>query len=71
MLAHHTGRPERVHAGAFVTAMQALSPIACVVSFGLAFAYLIGDGIHQNLTNPAKRHPLSKGVERRRAAGKW
>ena len=54
-----------------MTAMQALSPIACIVSFGMAFAYLIGDGIHQAMTNPAKRHPLSKGVQRRRAGGKW
>ena len=54
-----------------MTALVACSPIAVLFAFGMAFAYLIGDGIHQNLTNPAKRHSLSKGVKRRRAAGKW
>jgi hypothetical protein len=54
-----------------VTALVACSPIAVVFAFGMAFAYIVVDGIHQNRTNPAKRHPLSKGVERRRAAGKW
>ena len=54
-----------------MTALVALSPLACVFSFGLIAVYIIGDTIHQNLTNPAKRPPLSKGVERRRAGGKW
>ena len=54
-----------------MTALVACSPIAVVFAFGMAFTYLIGDGIHQAMTNPAKRHPLSKGVQRRRAGGKW
>ena len=51
-------------------ALAALSPIAVVFGFGLAFAYIVGDGIHQNLTNPAQRQPISDRVLRRRAAGK-
>ena len=54
-----------------MTALVACSPLAAVTAFGMAFAYIIGDGIHQAMTNPAKRHPLSKGVQRRRAGGKW
>jgi hypothetical protein len=54
-----------------VTALVACSPIAVLFAFGMAFTYIVVDTIHQNLTNPAKRHPLSKGVERRRASGKW
>lgn len=53
-----------------MTALVTCSPLAVVFGFGLAFAYLVVDGIHQNRTNPAQRHPLSKGVERRRAVGK-
>ena len=51
-------------------ALAALSPIAFVFGFGLAFAYIIGDGLHQNRTNPAQRQPISDRVLRRRAAGK-
>jgi len=54
-----------------MTALVACSPIAVMFGFGMALAYIIGDGIHQAMTNPAKRHPLSKGVQRRRAGGKW
>jgi len=54
-----------------VTALVACSPIAVVFAFALVLTYIIGDGIHQAMTNPAKRHPLSKGVQRRRAGGKW
>jgi hypothetical protein len=54
-----------------VTALVACSPIAVLFAFGMAFTYIVGDTIHQNLTNPAKRPPLSKGVQRRRASGKW
>jgi hypothetical protein len=49
----------------------ACSPLAVVFAFVLVLTYIIGDGIHQAMTNPAKRHPLSKGVQRRRAGGKW
>jgi len=54
-----------------VTALVACSPLAVVFAFVLVLAYLIGDGIHQAMTNPAKRYPISKGVQRRRAGGKW
>ena len=53
-----------------MTALVACSPIAVVFGFGLALAYVIGDGLHQNRTNPAQRHPISDRVLRRRAAGK-
>ena len=53
-----------------MTALAACSPIAFVFGFGLAFAYIIGDGLHQNRTNPAQRQPISDRVLRRRAAGK-
>ena len=54
-----------------MTALVACSPLAAVTAFVLVLTYIIGDGIHQAMTNPAKRHPLSKGVQRRRASGKW
>ena len=53
-----------------MTALVACSPIAVVFGFGLAFVYVVVDGIHQNLTNPAQRHQISDRVLRRRAAGK-
>ena len=53
-----------------MTALVSCSPIAVVFGFGLAFVYAVVDGIHQNLTNPAQRHPISDRVLRRRAAGK-
>ena len=53
-----------------MTALVACSPIAVVFGFGLAFVYVVVNGIYQNLTNPAQRHPISDRVERRRAAGK-
>ena len=53
-----------------MTALVACSPIAVVFGFGLALAYIIGDGLYQNRTNPARRHPISDRVLRRRAAGK-
>ena len=53
-----------------MTALVACSPIAVVFGFGLAFVYVVVDGIHQNLTNPAQRQPISDRVLRRRAAGK-
>ena len=53
-----------------MTALVACSPIAFVFGFGVVMAYLIGDGLHQNRTNPAQRHPISDRVLRRRAAGK-
>lgn len=51
-------------------ALVACSPIAFVFGFGLAFFYVLVDGIHQNLTNPAQRQPISDRVLRRRAGGK-
>ena len=53
-----------------MTALVSCSPIAVVFGFGLAFVYVVVDGIDQNLTNPAQRHPISDRVLRRRAAGK-
>lgn len=54
-----------------MTALAALSPIAVVFAFALVLTYILGDGIHQAMNEPAKRHPLSKGVRNRRAGGKW
>ena len=53
-----------------MTALVACSPIAVVFGFGLAFFFIVVDGLHQNRTNPARRHPISDRVLRRRAAGK-
>tara|TARA_R110000868_G_scaffold243626_3_gene499620 strand:- start:140 stop:301 length:162 start_codon:yes stop_codon:yes gene_type:complete len=53
-----------------VTALVTCSPIAVVFAFSLLMLFIVVDGIHQNLTNPAQRHPISKGVQRRRAVGK-
>ena len=53
-----------------MTALVACSPIAVVFGFGLAFVFVVVDGLHQNRTNPARRHPISDRVLRRRAAGK-
>jgi len=53
-----------------VIALVTCSPIAVVFAFGLTMLYIVGDGLHQNRTNPAQRHPISKGVQARRAAGK-
>ena len=47
--------------------LAALSPIVIVFTFMLVMFYIIVDGIHKNLTNPAQQQPISKAVQRRRA----
>ena len=47
-----------------------MSPLAVVAAFGAVIAYLVGDGIHQNRTNPAQPRPISDRIQRRRAVNK-